>query len=272
MESIKCSTSLSVQFDNIFSPFSGRDWKQGLQWVKDSGFDAVEVILSDPELLDLSALQKELLRLDIPVSTISTGQAAGLEGLSMMAASSEVRQATLKRLRCDVDFAVELGRPHVTIGLIRGKGGVLPFDVEHELLCRSMREIAEYAGKKGVILNLEPINRYETAHLNTSLSGLKLLEEIGNPENVGILYDTFHSNIEDADMTEAIHQLKGSISNVHIADSNRRLPGEGHIDMAKVRQALEDIGYDGYVALEVLNHPTKLHIVENAGKSIHKFF
>lgn len=268
---MKCSTSLSIQYDNIFSPFLGREWIQGLKWVKESGFDAVEIIVSDPGLLDLGAVQRELLKLELPISTISTGQAAGLEGLSMMAASREVRQAALKRLREDIDFAVELGRPHVTIGLIRGKGGNLPFDVEHALLVDSMKEIAEYAARQDVILNLEPINRYECVHLNASLSALELIKEIGNPQHVGILYDTFHSNIEDVDMAETIGRLKGHISNVHIADSNRQLPGEGHIDFEKVRQALEASGYEGYVALEVLNRPNPQHIVEHAGKSIQLF-
>ena len=53
---MKVSTSLSVQYDNPFSPFPGKDWKQGLDWVRDSGFDAVEIILSDPDLLDRNAL------------------------------------------------------------------------------------------------------------------------------------------------------------------------------------------------------------------------
>ena len=145
---MKCSTSLSIQYDNIFSPFPGRDWIQGLQWVKDSGFDAVEIILSDPQLLDLEAVLRELGRRNLPVSTISTGQAAALEGLSMMAASREIRDAALKRLRADIDFAAELGGPHVTIGLIRGRGGSLSFEMEHALLLDSMKKICEYAAGK----------------------------------------------------------------------------------------------------------------------------
>ncbi len=269
---MKCSTSLSIQYDNSFSPFPGREWVQGLQWVKDSGFDAVEIIVSDPELLDWKAVQRELGRQNLLVSTISTGQAAVLEGLSMMTASREIREAALKRLRADIDFAVELGRPHVTIGLIRGRGGSLSFEMEHSLLLDSMKKIGEYAARKDIILNLEPINRYECVHLNTSLSGLAFLEELGRPEHVGILYDTFHSNIEDVDMAEAIRQLKGHITNVHIADSNRQLPGEGHIDFCVIREALEESGYEGYVALEVLNRPGGQHIVERAGTSIREFF
>ena len=134
---MKISTSLSIQYDNIFSPFPGRDWTEGLQWVRRSGFDAVELILSDPALLDRRALERQLERLDLPVSTISTGQAMGLEGLSLCSASRAVRDGTLARLREDIDLSVSLGRPHVTVGLIRGRGGELDMQTERELLADS---------------------------------------------------------------------------------------------------------------------------------------
>lgn len=268
---VKISTSLSIQYDNIFSPFPGRDWTEGLQWVRRSGFDAVELILSDPALLDRRALERQLERLDLPVSTISTGQAMGLEGLSLCSASRAVRDGTLARLREDIDLSVSLGRPHVTVGLIRGRGGELDMQTERELLADSLKRIAEYAQQQGVMLNLEPINRYECGHLNASVSALELIRQIGNPSCMGVLYDTFHSNIEDADMCQAIHQLKGWISNVHLADSNRRLPGEGHIDFAAIRRQLEADGYAGYAALEVLNAPSAAHIREYAGETVRAF-
>lgn len=268
---MKFSASLSVQYDNIFSPFPGKEWADGLAWVRDSGFDAVEIILSDPALIDRRALTQRLEQLDLPVSTISTGQAMGLEGLSLCSASRAVREQTLSRLREDIDFSVSLGRPHVTVGLIRGRGGELEVKMERELLTDSLKRIAEYAQRQGVMLNLEPINRYECRHLNASVSALEIIREIGAPSCMGVLYDTFHSNIEDADMCQAIHQLKGWISNVHLADSNRRLPGEGHIDFTEVYRQLEADGYDGYAALEVLNAPSAVHIREYAGEAVRAF-
>ena len=269
---MKYSTSISVQYDSPFTPFPGRGWREALAWAKASGFDAAELIISDPELLDLQAIQKELQQLNLTVSTLSTGQAVGLEGLSMVSADAEVRKAALKRLYADIDFAVELGRPHVTVGLIRGKGGVIDLEIERDLLRDSLLRAADYAAQREVVLNLEPVNRYECRHLNQSLSALEFLREIGDPPHIGVLYDMFHSNIEDADMTIAIRTLGSRISNVHIADSNRRLPGEGHINFHAVLDALADIVYDGYAALEVLNAPSPQHIIDNAGTSIRRIF
>lgn len=265
---MKTSTSLSVQYDNIFSPFPGKSWEGGLSWVKESGFDAVEIILSDPDLIDRPRLQRRLEQLDLPVSTISTGQAMGLENLSLVSTSRQTRELTIARLRRDIDFAVQLGRPHVTIGLIRGRGGENSDEMEYTLLKDSLKQIADYAEAQQVVLNLEAINRYECKSLNSSAETLQIIRDIGAPQCMGVLYDTFHSNIEDTDMTAAIAELKGHITNVHLADSNRRLPGEGHIDFHAVIAALEANGYTGHIALEVLNRPSAAHIRNNAQASM----
>lgn len=257
---VKLSASVSVQYDNVFSPFSGNEWEKGLEWVKSCGFEGAELIVSDPKLVDADKIAAKLEQLGLKASTISTGQAMGIEGLAMTAASEYLRELTRKRLFEDIDFSVKLGRPNITVGLIRGRGNIGNARIERDLLKRELTIVAEYALKKGVVLNLEPINRYECALLNSTDSVAAFIEEIGSPANVGILYDAFHSNIEDADMEETIKKFAGMITNVHLADSNRRLPGEGHIDFKSIFKLLNDLGYKGYAALEVLNVPSQEHI------------
>ena len=104
------------------------------------------------------------------------------------------------------------------------------------------------------------------------MSAYELLEEMGNPTNIGILYDTFHSNIEDVNILETIKQACSKISHVHLADSNRQLPGEGHIDFPEIIKTLNKYGYNGYVSLEVLNRPDASHIRKEAGNKIKKIF
>lgn len=268
---LKTSASLSVQYDNPFAPFSGEDWRKGLAWVRASGFDAVELIVSDPKLLDLSSLQQALQSNGLPVSTISTGQAMSLEGIELCAASEAVRLQARRRLFEDIDFSAALGRPNVTIGLIRGRGGKLNEQMETDLLLRELCEVAAYARENGVTLNLEPINRYECKRVNSTEDGYRMLQLLGFPANVGILYDTFHSNIEDPGMLDAVNAYAAHISHVHLADSNRRLPGEGHIDFPGILRALEQNGYGGYVSLEVLNLPSAEHIIKQAGETVRRF-
>ena len=265
---IKRSASVAIQFDSCFSPFLSSEWQKGLQWVKDCAFDGVELIISDPTLVDRYALHRTLEKLNLEVSTLSTGQCAMLEGLSMTSAASYIRSATNLRIQQNIDFSVEFGKPNVTIGLIRGKGGILPKSKEHDLLVNELTKAVDYAAKKNVMLNLEPINRYECSLINSSKSAYDLIMDMGNPPNVGILYDTFHSNIEDNNIFKTIEEIGNKITHVHFADSNRRLPGEGHLDFSLIKKVLNKVGYDGYISLEVLNIPSEQHIIDCAQVSM----
>lgn len=262
---MKISASVSVQHDNIFSPFPGLSWEEGFLWVKQQGCDGVEIILADPNALDADKIAAALSRLNLEASTISTGQAMALEGLSMTSPDDSVREATLRRLKDDIDFSLRLGKPNVTIGLIRGRGGASAPEIEYGLLLQEMQKIAEYAQKHRIVLNLEPINRYECTLINSTDEGSSFLADLGNPENVGLLYDTFHSNIEDADGFEAIRRNLPHISHVHLADSNRRLPGEGHFNFTAALKILRGGNYGGYISLEVLNKPSPEHVRDFAG-------
>ncbi|MGI5900667.1 MAG: TIM barrel protein [Christensenellales bacterium] len=265
---VKKSASISVQYDSPFSPFSGKHFPQALQWVRDCGFEGVELVVSDPSLLDADAVFKQINIHGLKVSTIATGQAAGLEGLSLTSTSRQVREATRQRLLDHVDFAVCLGGANITIGSLRGKGGGLPLCDELTLLRHELLPVAEYAKRCGITINLEPINRYETCLLNTTQAVYEFLNSLDGLENVGILYDTFHSNIEDTDMIQSIKLYGEKFSHVHFADSNRCLPGEGHTDFVGISRALDCIGYDGYISLEVANNPSPQHIIENAAQSL----
>ena len=265
---IYTSASISVQYDNVFSPFAGKDWENGFRWVKDSGFDAVEIILSDPGLLDVAHIQHTLSRMNMKVSTISTGQATGMEDIEMSSVCEISRVAARNRLFADIDFSDAVGGPNVTIGLIRGRGGRQEESIERELLIRELKYVADYAKKKGIRLNLEPINRYECKRINSTQEAYQLLKDMDFPENVGILFDTFHSNIEDPDTLQAIRDYGKYFFHVHFADSNRQIPGEGHIPFREIVKTLKDINYEGYISLEVLNRPHAAHVIEYAGKAI----
>jgi sugar phosphate isomerase/epimerase len=131
---IRKSASITVRYDNVFSPSAGKDFSQALEWVKACGLDAAELIVSNPKLLDSGKIAEQVAKLGLGVSTISTGQATVLDGLSMTSPDEDVRLATRKRLSEDIDFSVCLGGPNVTIGLIRGRGGLAPKDAEYSLL------------------------------------------------------------------------------------------------------------------------------------------
>src|SRR5262249_9217551 len=102
---------------------------------------------------------------------------------------------------------------------------------------------------------IEPVNRYESNWLNTVEEVLDLIERLGE-DNVGVLPDTFHMNIEEADMLEALRRARPRLWHLHVADSNRRAPGAGHLDFNEIVIALAGQGYTEAVSAEILPYPT----------------
>jgi sugar phosphate isomerase/epimerase len=101
---------------------------------------------------------------------------------------------------------------------------------------------------------LEPINRYETTLINTVTQGLDLVDKVG-AKNFGLLLDTFHMNIEEADLEASIQQCGKRIFHFHVADSNRWYPGAGHLDFKAILQALISTGYPGWISGEYMPLP-----------------
>jgi len=127
------------------------------------------------------------------------------------------------------------------------KGAVVPAP-SLQSLARSMNEL------RGVRLSIEPLNRYESAIVNKASQALELIKETKSVKSL-ILLDTFHMNIEETSIADTIVSVGKKLGYFHIADSNRRAPGDGHIAFSEVFRALKTIRYDGYVSAEILQEP-----------------
>lgn len=126
----------------------------------------------------------------------------------------------------------------------------------------SVKVAAAYAEQKGILLAVEPINRYESFLVNNVDQGLRFISEVGSPA-VRIHLDTFHMNIEEEDPAEAIRKAGGLLVNMHISDSNRQAIGYGHTDFEAIMKTLKDISYQGPLTLEpVPPHPDPLMAIE----------
>ena len=112
-----------------------------------------------------------------------------------------------------------------------------------------MKEVVETAEDNQVILNLEVVNRFEAMLLNTANEAIDYVKEVNSP-NVKILLDTFHMNIEEDFIGDAIIQTADWLGHLHIGENNRMPPGYGHIPWTEVGYALRKIGYSGSVVME----------------------
>ncbi|MEN0049934.1 MAG: sugar phosphate isomerase/epimerase [Bacteroidota bacterium] len=112
----------------------------------------------------------------------------------------------------------------------------------------SLKECYDFAEKAGVLLGIEPINRFETYFINRAAQALALAEAVGS--NCGVCLDIFHMNLEESDPYEAIRQAKDRLVGFHVADNNRMAPGMGTLDWEKIVATLKEVGYDGALSVE----------------------
>lgn len=218
------------------------------------GYDGVELAVRDPRLVDLDLLTDLTGKYNLKVPAIGTGQAWGEEGLSFTDPNPEIRRAAIERIQSHVKIAARLNAV-IIIGLIRG---VLKPGVEQaqgmDWLREAINACCKTAKADGVRLALEPINRYETTLVNSVAQGMDLIEQVGE-ENFGLLLDTFHMNIEEANIEASIHTCGKRIFHFHVADSNRWYPGAGHLDFKSILTALAATGYQGYISGEFIARP-----------------
>lgn len=112
----------------------------------------------------------------------------------------------------------------------------------------SLKEVYEYTEESGIIIGIEPINRFETYFINRGDQALALAQAVG--PNCGICLDTFHMNIEEDDLYEAIRRAKGKLVGFHVADNNRMAPGMGNLDWNKIINTLQEVGYNEVLSVE----------------------
>lgn len=221
-----------------------------LKNIKDLGADGVEIPTMDGKVSDYIELGKILDDL-------------GLERTSSMAFVTpeqnpvsddpRQRQGAIDHLNWLIDCAHAMGSTVIcgpmfqTIGQFTGNG---PTEVELARAAEVLRKVAEKAQSAGITLALEPLNRFECYLLNTLKDAAAFTRRVDHPA-VGVLFDTFHANIEEKDMVAAIReQGRGIIRHVHCSANDRGIPGEDHIPWQGVFSALNEIGYDGWFVLE----------------------
>jgi D-psicose/D-tagatose/L-ribulose 3-epimerase len=164
--------------------------------------------------------------------------------------NAQVRSAALDYYDRLMDWAAELGKPLVSChGLVTRIKPIASQQEEDRLLIEAVRHICSAAQRKGLSVVFELLNRYETHQVRTVHEGLALLRNVGK-NNLKLLPDAYHMNIEEAEPAEALRQGGTDIGLYHAADSNRCGIGEGNIDFPAQIRALDDIGYHGPIILE----------------------
>ena len=215
--------------------------------LKELGYDGVELPIFNLDLdyasigqqLDSLGLERTAVTVrgeeDNPISPDAALRAKGIE-------------LTKRTLDCCAAAGVEtlVGPYHSALGLFSGAG---PTEDEWKWGVESMREVAEHAGAVGVKLGVEALNRFETYLLNAHADAARFVREVDHPA-CGMMYDTFHANIEEKSITDAVNAGGDKLFHIHISENDRSTPGKGGINWKENFDAIAASGYDGWLVIE----------------------
>jgi D-psicose/D-tagatose/L-ribulose 3-epimerase len=222
-----------------------------LQALKDTGFDGVEVPLFDvsdaAHYRNLGALLDDIGLERTAVAIIPD------EAHSPVSPQPSHRQGAVDHLRRVIDCGAALGAQVLAGPWFQPLGqftGERPSESELEHCAEVHRQVLPAMREAGLIPALEPLNRFEAYLLNTCEQAAAYSARVG--EGFGILYDTFHANIEEKDPLAALKLLhaSGALTHVHISENDRGTPGRGHAPLRETIAALRHLGYDGWLTIE----------------------
>lgn len=218
-----------------------------LEKLKSFGYDGIEIPMFNLDL-DYAAWGKRfddlgLQRTGVTVRTpddnpISPDAAIRRKGVEL----------NRKTLDCCAAAGVQtiVGPFHSALGYFTGAG---PTADERKWGIESMQQTAEHAGKVGVMLGVEPLNRFECYFLNAQADAAEFCRQVAHP-NCRMMFDTFHSNIEEKSITKAFNDIKDMLCHIHISENDRSTPGQGNVRWDENFDAIHSIGYDGWLVIE----------------------
>jgi sugar phosphate isomerase/epimerase len=249
--------------DNAFVVFRGLE--SSVRKAAELGYQGIELALSSASDIRVTDLSRQLAEYNMEISAISTGLVYADAGISLLGTPERAIPCFIEL----VDVAADFGKK-VNIGRARGFKMGLTMETAADKLRKILKPIAEHAAKKGVVLLLEPVNRYEIDWINSVSEGAGILERLDLP-GMGLMPDLFHMNIEDISITGSLSDYKRYIKYIHLADSNRRAPGWGHLDFGKIFSVLRESGYHDWVSVEILPFPSPAEAAKQAAEYLFPF-
>ena len=224
------------------------DMSDTLSFLKTSGFDFVEVPINNTDLSKWERIGRQLRELGLGVQTCTI---CGPEH-SLISPDETIRRASIDYLKQVVDCSqavgseILMGPMYAGFKEFTGRPATVQ---EWNWSVTGMREVAEYAQEQGVTLAIEYLNRFEIYLLTCANDLVRYVEAVDHP-NCRAAFDTFHANMEEKDIADAIRECAPYLVHVQLSENDRSTPGKGHINFNEVFDALQDIGYEGPIAIE----------------------
>jgi D-psicose/D-tagatose/L-ribulose 3-epimerase len=214
------------------------------------GFDFVEIALEDPSDIDAAFIKKELEKNELTCLTIcaAMGPERDLRG------TKEQQQTAVSYLKGVMDQMVLIDCPMLVGPLYSsvGKADQVPAEEYKEqwaTVVFHLSDLCNYARERNLTLAIEPLNRFETDFINTCEQGLQMIKDVNHPSLL-LHLDSFHMNIEEKYLGDAILKAGEKLGHFHACGSDRGTPGNDHTDWASIFRAFKEINYQGNIAIE----------------------
>ena len=218
--------------------------------IKAMGFDGAEITIDGDKDIDYEIAAQEFKKV-------------GLEPLVCLILSPErdlisddpAKRANAKTyLKHCIDAIAKMGGKHIAGPLYSAVGRKENYSNAErarlfDMCAEGLSEIARYAADRGVVIGLEPLNRFETSFINLCKQAVPLVDAVNSPA-LGIHLDTFHMNIEEQNLGEAIELAGSRLVHFHACENDRGAPGSGHVPWLEVARALKKIKYDEWIVIE----------------------
>ncbi|MFN8377430.1 MAG: sugar phosphate isomerase/epimerase family protein [Anaerolineae bacterium] len=239
------------------SPLKDEDVERLVPLVASMGFDWIEFPLEEMSGFDYVKAGKLAADHGLGVSAC----AAMGPDRDLIHPDAAIRENGAAYLRHCVDAIRALGGTNVVGPLYSAVGRTWQQTADeraHDLdvLVEQLSALAKYAGDKGAVLGVEPLNRFETSFINLADQAIEVVDRVNHPA-CGIMLDTFHMNIEEKSLGAAIRRTGSRMVHLHACENDRGAPGSGNVTWADVQSAVKDIGYDGPVVIESFTNKVK---------------
>ena len=232
------------------SPLTTEELEKLAPHVAELGFDWIEVPIEGLEDLDYTKGAELITANDLGVSVCG---AMGPDR-DLIHEDASIRENGMNYLRACIIACETLGATNLVGPFYSAVGRTWKSTAEErakdtDLLIDNLEKLSSYAEDHGVILCVEPLNRFETSFLNLSTQVVDVVDRVDSPA-CQIMLDTFHMNIEEKSLGDAIRAAGPRLKHLHACENDRGAPGSGHVPWDAVAKALKDIDYDGPVVIE----------------------
>lgn len=227
-------------------------YEESFSWMKEHGYDGVELLIRDAGQVDVGYLDSCLNRWDLQIAAIGTSPMQIEDKLFLLHPDAENRKEAKRRLNGFLELCGYYHAPAL-MGKYRGQIGEGRF-CSWQYLKEMMEETCRKAEALGVSVLLEPQNATNINNLNTIGETISWIEEIPHG-NLGILADIYHMGITEESIEESLRRAGKKVGFIHMSDSERKAPGEGTLPIRQLMKTLKDMDYNRYVSLEIDQKP-----------------